>query len=479
MTGAPAESSCDVLVIGAGPAGATLAHRLATIGFDVCIAETSCFPRRRIGESMSPAVFPLLETLGVQERVAAGGFFRPRGAIVRWGARATHYREIAIEPGLQVDRGVFDAILIEAARESGARVIQPARAVSLTPRSHGGWTATLATPHRQITVAAALLAIAGGRRAGFGAHRRHRSAATLALCGYLKNAFFRTPESRIDVSEKGWQWAAPLPDGTISVAIFVDPPSAGLRRDSVEAVFRRTLRESHLLGACADGEIVGALRACDASRSSATPTVGDDFIRVGDAAFSIDPLSSQGVAHAMASALQGAAVVNTLINRPASAQAAKAFFDARVTEMLKRDGAIARAYYREQAAITPTPFWLRRCEGDDQPLPRPRSFVPAALDPHTPLRLAGHSSIAPEPVLIGDFIESRNALRHPSLDRPIAFVADTSIDVLLASVPVGATCGHVLDHWRKLLGEQNARAFFRVLQEKGVLEPVSPAAAAR
>lgn len=471
MRRAASESSCDVLVIGAGPAGTTFAHRLANIGFDVCIVESSCFPRRRIGESISPAIFPLLETLGVREGVEAGGFLRPRGAIVRWGGREAHYRETAAAPGLQVDRGAFDAILLEAARQRGARVLQPARAVRLTRRREGEWGVALDTPNGQITMAARFVAIAGGRQAGFGARRQRSSVATLALCGYLNNAFFSTPDSRIDALEQGWCWAAPLPDGTISVAVFVDPTSARLCGNSVEYAFRRTLSGSHLLRACADGEIVSAVRACDATRSLATPTIGDDFIRVGDAAFSVDPLSSQGVAHAMASALQGAAVINTLFNRPASAQAAKAFLDTRVAEMLKRDGEIARAYYREQAAITATPFWRRRSEGDDQPLPPPSAFVPTALDPHTPFRLAARSSIVPEPVLIGDFIESRNALRHPSLDRPIAFVANVSIDVLLASVPVGATCAHVLEHWRKFLGDENARAFFRTLQEKGVLEP--------
>ena len=68
-----AELSCDVLVIGGGPAGSTIAALLAERGRDVVVLEKAHHPRFHIGESLLPANVPLFERLGVREQVEAIG----------------------------------------------------------------------------------------------------------------------------------------------------------------------------------------------------------------------------------------------------------------------------------------------------------------------------------------------------------------------------------------------------------------------
>src|SRR5215510_11113439 len=51
----------DICVIGGGPSGSTIAHRLASFGHDVCLVERHAFPRLHIGASLPPTILPLLE----------------------------------------------------------------------------------------------------------------------------------------------------------------------------------------------------------------------------------------------------------------------------------------------------------------------------------------------------------------------------------------------------------------------------------
>lgn len=75
-----AEQSCEVVVIGGGPAGSTSATMLARQGVRVLLLERERFPREHVGESLLPASIPVLEELGVLPAVEAAGFLQ------KWGA---------------------------------------------------------------------------------------------------------------------------------------------------------------------------------------------------------------------------------------------------------------------------------------------------------------------------------------------------------------------------------------------------------
>jgi len=74
----------EICVIGGGPAGSTIACRLGLFGHKVLLVEKHDFPRTHVGESLSPAILPLLDALGVRERIQTERFLRPDQALIRW-----------------------------------------------------------------------------------------------------------------------------------------------------------------------------------------------------------------------------------------------------------------------------------------------------------------------------------------------------------------------------------------------------------
>jgi hypothetical protein len=88
--------------------------------------------------------------------------------------------------------------------------------------------------------------------------------------------------------------------------------------------------------------------------------VGEDWIRVGDAAMAVDPLSGNGIFQSLSSALQAPVVINTLLRRPERAALARQFHQQRVEQLFMRFARIGRDFYGQEQIRGGEPFWARR-----------------------------------------------------------------------------------------------------------------------
>src|SRR6266571_2354059 len=96
---------CDVCVVGAGPAGATYAARMAQMGRQVLLLERLPFPRPHVGEAMTPAVLDLLDVSGARAAVEALGVVHTPRARVRWvDGKVNLVASPSGRPGFTVDR---------------------------------------------------------------------------------------------------------------------------------------------------------------------------------------------------------------------------------------------------------------------------------------------------------------------------------------------------------------------------------------
>src|SRR5690606_26029477 len=126
--------SPDVAILGAGPAGSTLAALLVQRGFDVLVFDDAKRPELLVGESLVPATVPVMRRLGIEERVKAYSQHKPGVSFLhRHGSRIDfHFGPIARSLptyAYNIPRPQFDDTLRERAEELGARFVTHRAAV--------------------------------------------------------------------------------------------------------------------------------------------------------------------------------------------------------------------------------------------------------------------------------------------------------------------------------------------------------------
>lgn len=440
----------EVCVIGGGPAGTAAAIRLKALGHSVCLLERSASPQRRPGESLTPGIWPMLELLGLRERVAAAGFTPGVRSHIRWAhEHVEQVEQRGHEPGLIADRAHFDSLLLTAAAERGVQVLRPAAAQRIHRRP-GGYLLLALQGREEFSIEARFVVDASGRGGFLPGPRRPSSARTLALHAYLRGPGLPdTP--RAEAVEDGWYWGARLPDGTFSTMLFFDPELvASTGRGGLESLLRSRLAASHLFRECASAALVEGIRTRDATAYSASESIGHDFVKLGEAAFALDPLSSTGVEKALQTALSGSIAVHTLLARPENASAALSFHTERQREAVEQHADWAASHYRELERYAESPFWKRRAV---PPIQRPASPMapPDVPDPaallHVPVALSEDTRLVEVPCIQGDFIEPGLALHHPSLPRAVAFLGGVELAPLLGEVKHGGTLLSIVRRW--------------------------------
>lgn len=462
-------SEVEICVIGGGPAGATIAGRLASLGHQVCLIEKSPFPRRHVGESLSPGILPLFDFLGLRQKMEEASFLRPEGAMVSWNGVQRRLDFTAGVPGFQVDRGRFDHLLLEMAKQAGVRVVQPAHAGRPKALSESEWRIPVYCGGTRWTLNASFLVDASGRRRVLRGQNTHTAKATLAIYGYWRGVRLQGAETRVEAGQNEWFWGAPLPDHTFNATVFVDPSRcqfAGGRR-RMESLYRSLLAGSKLLRNCLAGELVSPVSACDATPHLVERPVTTSSIKVGEASLAIDPLSSQGVQAAIASAIQGSIVVHTILTRPENAAAALRFYGDRQRESAEYHQQIAAQYYFKQASVLDKPFWRERAGNVSEQMQRDytaeRKQGRTVFAEDRQFKVSEVVRFVETPCISGDLIRLTTAVTHPAFERPMAFIKNVEIAPLLRLIKKPQTGSEILRLWSAFVSPSSVREILEYL----------------
>lgn len=318
-------NSFDVVVIGGGPAGSTIATLLSQAKLRVVVFERDDFPRFHVGESLLPANLPIFDRLGCHETLRQAGFLVKPGATFYdeyegRGCKTFAFAESPFRPAFayNVVRAEFDAILLQHAARMGAAVyhactvdhvhIQPERVVIHIRGRHG----------EQHDIHAKFLVDASGRAAFVGGRFGQRQplpdlgrAALFAhFRGVQQEDTIPPGNIRIYLIPQGWLWRIPFANGTDSIGCVLHAKAAKERQDSVTAWFEKTIALAPRLA-----RTLRAAQRLTPIHSAANfsyrvfPTVGSRFVTIGDAAGFVDPVFSTGVFVAMHSAELAATVI--------------------------------------------------------------------------------------------------------------------------------------------------------------------------
>jgi flavin-dependent dehydrogenase len=346
MSNTEIPSACDVLVIGGGPAGSSVAALLARDGFDVVLLEKALHPRPQVGESLIPHFWKYTDLTGATPLIEREGFVAKAGGITVWNDKIHRiaFSEFGFSrPALHVERDVFDDLLLRHAMACGVRVYQQVAVKEvnfsiderpivhyLDKRSGGADEGHIAC--RYVIDASGSGALLAGQ---FGSKRlidtRMRF---LSLWGYFRHSRFvgadgksHAPEdigtikpvTFVTSFEDGWIWHIAMRKLTSVGVILHTDRARGMNGREREKFFLETCRKTPYIDcllASADYQEGLYCERPDYSYYS-TRLCGENFYLLGDAASFVDPIYSHGVLNAFYNAAMVALAVRESLHDPA------------------------------------------------------------------------------------------------------------------------------------------------------------------
>ncbi|WP_192552103.1 NAD(P)/FAD-dependent oxidoreductase [Pseudomonas sp. IzPS59] len=342
----------SILILGAGPAGAAVALGLRRLGYAVTLV--SEWRRFAALEGVSQRVLEALRGAGLNHGLANATL--PSQRQVSWNGQQ-HAQNIEF----LLDRPTFDRGLREDLRLAGVEVIE-GRILSVQSPVDG---------HRieldgGQTLTADFLVEARGRQAP-ASGKGLRGPETVSLLNRWQGVPGVTA-SAVESLEDGWAWMARRDDGQCYWQWTVDVASAGLPGKAQLLDHCRARRQASdfaqaFFAGGQESEL--QLHARSSTAILASQVCGDNWIRVGDAAMAVDPLSGNGIFQSLSSALQAPVVINTLLRKPERALLAQRFHRQRVEQLFLRFARIGRDFYADELRWLNRPFWQARRQWPD------------------------------------------------------------------------------------------------------------------
>jgi flavin-dependent dehydrogenase len=466
----------DACVLGGGPAGSALGRRLRQLGYSVVIIERSEFARKRIAESLVGNILPLLDVLGIRDEIERAEFVRPRRMRVCWSGR-TECRETVGELGFHVDRRLFDSILLNAARAAEAIVLRPSQILSVRHQRSGLWITRVSTLSGEVRIESRFLVDASGRPGFLTNHKERTAPTTVALYSKWRNVAPRGIEARVEAGSECWYWGLPLPRNEFVAVAFVEAATyrIALRQyGSKDAYYEYLLSRSALLYPCCAGEHAAPTQAYDATPFRISVPITVDRVSVGEAAFAIDPLSSQGVEAALGSALHAATVINTLSTHPERSDIALEFYRQRIADSVQLHSSASSAFYREASQIRHADFWSSRGaaasrKGNERKQPTTESVASATL-----LRLSPSIRIDRSSAVRNELVTETTVVGGAGLRSRAAFLDNVEIAPLFQKLfDRVMRADHIVQMWSAEVSQPQAVSILRWAVSHGLLECVT------
>lgn len=302
----------NIAIVGGGPAGSTLATLLARKGFRVGVFRIPQRPELIVGESLLPAIIPILKTLGVEEKIAAFSTFKP-GATICLGPTEElsfgfNLARTELSYAYNVPRDKFDETILQAAVDAGVKLFEHRAEVVLDANGKPVLSSeTLAATDGFFADGVDLLVDASGRARLLPnllqLPSEEGGRKDLALFAHHENVSITAPGNiHVDRHSRGWGWRIPLP-GRVSVGIVVSPKHLKELGKTKEEQYENFLKtEPYIQDHMKNAKRLTPIMAYTNYQWKSKKLYGDGWALAGDSAGFIDPVFSTGLYLSMYSA---------------------------------------------------------------------------------------------------------------------------------------------------------------------------------
>jgi len=483
----------DAVIIGGGPAGSCAALRLLELGHRVALVEQYIFPRPQIGESLSAGVRNIFDYLGAGHLLNGRGYIDGLPAQVIW----ENARERKVElrkhgDSIMVDRGKLDYDMLQLAVSRGLVLFQPAKPETFKQEGDY-WKVVIKVGNEHRELRTVFVLDSRGRSGSKMIDKIITAPPMVAL--YANTSRISMPASTlIEAQEDGWLWGSPLPGKGFRMMAFFAPED--LRKGNADKLFRNRISSSVLFhDGLKDLEPSGT-RSCMVLNYSHNQPWDNNYIRIGEAAFTLDPLSSTGVEKAMRFSLQTVIAVNTILSA-GDTEISRTFFEDHIAESMGQHLKWTSAYYQSAWPKSNNVFWKERSKVNISAQDTQTAFhqkLTLRLDKITAKKkndaIAGgvwpveaidqfwYKKIRLSPQLTyikticveNDRLQLKDAVKHPAIDREIAYIDNLAIFPLICGIQGTETLGELIYSWSQKISFEKARNITVRLCNLGLME---------
>ncbi|NML18732.1 flavin-dependent monooxygenase QhpG [Azohydromonas caseinilytica] len=410
-------AEADIVILGAGPAALMLALALRRLGLQPLV----------IGR---PRLQPAVE--GLSHRAAQG--LRQLGCDTALALAGAPWRRLSSWAGAQVEmngefiveRQAFDAALARDARQAGV-ALQDGRVRQAEHRGPGDWRIHWENaPGVPRMTTARFVVESRGRSAPKWAPDRYAGAPALALTRAFRTQRRGRRSTFTESFADGWAWGTLDADGAATVQLVMQPQrlkAQGGDADAAHAAALARLSATHaLLGPLQPAGDIGVRGIQTVWRGACGL---EDGLRVGDAAYTCDPLSGHGLFEALSGALATAPTIRTLLQRPALATLARGYHEDRIRQIFLERLRTAAGHYAAETRWAGEPFWRGVHALGHIPLLSPAPQPPAG------------AAFVSQPVVEDGFIVERRVVRTPEHPRGVRFLGGIELPRLHEALQAG------------------------------------------
>jgi len=364
----------DVVIAGAGPSGCAAAIRLRQLNITVCLVDDAKDTVLKVGESLPGAAIRLLNRLGIKDinqLLPKTDYSTCIANASAWGMNNWTYNDAIRNPengGWHILRHKFDAALRKLALQHGvsfynAKIgkIIANETVDTSKKIKYSLTFKKQEAHLPSAISTQWIIDATGRTGSIikqlHIDRLHFEEQLSAIV-WLKPSD-KNPDSttRIKSVENGWWYSAKLPDNSRVIA-FYGLANTVSKMVKTPLFFIDEANASCLLGDTINkDDILKGVSARNAATSLAKEVIGESWIAIGDAALSLDPISSQGMFFALYSGIRGAETIASIMEDQNDVSEIHNAYKQKIESVFIANQNSRKHFYSSELRYTKQPYW--------------------------------------------------------------------------------------------------------------------------